>query len=68
MVTMNDCYELISFVNGLVEDFKNETWENPHRQEVLSTMINVMYGRKARPNRNTRKRQKYRMSWKSHVK
>lgn len=68
MITMHDCKELVFYVNGLVEDFKNETWDNPYRQEVLAKMINVMYGRKARPNRNTRKRQKYKMSWKSHVK
>ena len=61
MITMHDCEELIFYVKGLVEDFKNETWDNSHRQEVLAKMINVMYGRKARPNRSTRKRQKYRM-------
>ena len=60
MITLHQCEELKSFVDGLVEDFKNETWkDNPHRKETLAKMINIMYGRKATPNKGNRTKQKY---------
>jgi len=51
---LKDLYELQEYISYLIRDFKNQTWENKKHKEILEQMINVMYGRKARPNRHNR--------------
>lgn len=58
MLTLHQLYELRSYIDYLIDDFKNETWENKKHKEILEQMVNVMYGRKAKPNRHNRNNKK----------
>lgn len=53
-----DINELLSWISSIKEQFVNGT-ADIHHERTLCRMINILYGRKARPNKNNRKKVKH---------
>lgn len=55
MIRESEILELKHWLEHVHRDFNNETIE-PHLYEALGSMLNILYGRKARPNKYRRRK------------
>ena len=53
-----DINELLSWISSVKEEFVNGI-AYIHHEQTLCRMINILYGRKALPNKNNRKKVKH---------